>query len=180
MKIVWLSANLFGFEVLKEVLAKTKLNVSCVITLSPRSKIVMYDGIKNSLWDTLGVKIIRVERLKFDLLKNINPDLVVMCGWRQKIDKETLRIPHKGFIGFHPTLLPFGRGPAPIINCIKLGIKKGGVTMFYPSCELDDGDIIGQEKFDILESDYAFDVYEKVVAAGKKLAVKYLPKVIKG
>ncbi|MBC8500901.1 MAG: hypothetical protein ISS25_02505 [Nanoarchaeota archaeon] len=181
MKIVWLSANKLGYEMLKESTKIKGVNIDSIITLSRDSKTVMYDGLDNKKWYEFGIKVFEVERInnEKELLKKLSPDIVVMCGWRQIIDKEMLGIP-KMFVGFHPTLLPVGRGPAPIINSILYGFKKSGLTMFHLTEGLDDGPIIGQEKFDIAETDYAVDVYEKVINVGRKLIRKYLPLLVQG
>ena len=68
----------------------------------------------------------------------------------------------------------------PLINSILNSFKESGVTMFYASEGLDDGDIIGQEKFSIEGSDYAGDVYDKVIESGRKLIRTYLPKLVLG
>jgi len=153
-----------------------------LITLSEKSKTVMYDGIERRKWNEFGVTVHEVENInsKNELIKELAPDLIVMCGWRQIVDKEVLDIPKQGMIGFHPTLLPKGRGPAPIINSILQGFKDSGVTMFYAADGLDNGDMIGQEKFTIGDTDYAEDVYNKVIEAGKKLINKFLPLLIEG
>jgi len=176
MKILWISANKLGHELLKEVFNQIKNQVS-IITLSKDSKTVMYDGIDSNYWHDFGCDVIQVDRINdaFDCVKEINPDLIIMCGWRQIIDKNILDIPTLGFVGFHPTLLPVGRGSAPIINSILSGYKKSGVTMYHVSEGLDDGDIIGQESFVIEKNDHASDVYEKIIYASKKLIKKYLP-----
>jgi len=182
MNIVWLSANKLGYELLKEAVKLKDVNINAVITLSVESRIVMYDGIENHKWYEFGKKVYEIDKLndKKDLVKRISPDLVIMCGWREVIDKRVLGIPKYGFIGFHPTLLPIGRGPAPIINSIMYGFVESGVTMYHVSGGLDDGDIVGQEGYNILESDYAEDVYKKAIKAGRKLIKIYLPKIIKG
>src|SRR3989338_7466818 len=107
-------------------------------------------------------------------------DAVPEKVWRQFVDKEIINLPKEGFIGFHPTLLPIGRGPAPIINTLLNEFKESGLTMFYVTEGLDNGDIIGQEKFVIYEEDHAQEVYNKVILAGRKLIQKYLPLLIKG
>jgi len=177
MDIVWLSANKFGYELLKEAIKIKDIKVKAIITLSENSKTVMYDGVKKGLWYRFGIDVLEIENINEEkkILEKLKPHLVVMCGWRQIIDKDILDIPKKGFVGFHPTLLPKGRGPAPIINSILCGFKESGVTMFYVGEGLDDGDIIGQEKFLISEEDYVEDVYNKIILAGKKLIKKYLP-----
>ena len=95
-------------------------------------------------------------------------------------NKDIINIPGKGIIGFHPTLLPYGRGPAPIINTILNGLSESGITMFYITESLDDGDIIAQERFSIKATDHAEDIYNKVIGSGRKLVRKYFPLIIDG
>ena len=182
MNIVWLSANLLGYELLKEALKIKESEIKAVITLSKNSKTIMYDSVENEKWHKLGIKVIEVDRVNEEekIMKELNPDLIIMSGWRQIVDKNILDIPKKGFIGFHPTLLPKGRGPAPIINSILEGFKESGLTIYYVSEGLDGGDIIAQEKFTIEDEDYAQDVYNKVIEAGKKLIREQLPLLIEG
>ncbi|MBD3211227.1 MAG: hypothetical protein GF311_01370 [Candidatus Lokiarchaeota archaeon] len=181
MNLIWLSANIFGLELLKEVL-NLNIKVKAIITLSEEAETVMYDGINNERWYKTGIDVYEIERINNErqLFINLEPDFVFMVGWRQIIEKSILNLPKKGFIGFHPTLLPKGRGPAPIINSIINGFKETGLTMFYVSDGIDNGDIIGQEIFKILENDYAEDVYNKMIDAGRRLIRVYLPKLIQG
>ncbi|MHA1797327.1 MAG: methionyl-tRNA formyltransferase [Candidatus Helarchaeota archaeon] len=181
MNIIWLSANKFGYDLLKEAIKLKDINISAIITLSKESKTIMYDGIDEKKWEEFGIDIYKIEHIANhkNLFKKLAPDLVIVAGWRQIIPKEILNIPKKGFVGFHPTLIPKGRGPAPIINSIIHGYTNSGITMFYLSEGLDDGDIIGQEKFEILKSDHAFDVYKKETEGGKKLIRKFLPLLAK-
>lgn len=178
MKIIWLSANLFGLRLLEE--AVKHVDISSIITLSEKANTVMYDEVKRSRWNKFKIDVHEIEDInkEANLLNALNPDLVVMCGWRQVINKEILSIPKKGFIGFHPTLLPIGRGPAPIINSILNGFEVGGVTMFYVSEGLDDGDIIAQRGFKIESTDHAKKVYNKCIIAGKWIVSDFLHRVL--
>ena len=180
MKIIWLSANLFGLRLLEEAIKH--VNISAIITLSDKSKTVMYDKVNKSRWYKFGIDVYEIEDINKEsqLLKRLNPDFVIMCGWRQVISKEILRIPKLGIIGFHPTMLPKGRGPAPIINTLLNGFKEGGVTMFFVTNGLDNGDIMEQIPFDIKEEDHAWEVYRKVIGYGRLLVSKYLSSFIKG
>lgn len=180
MKVLWVSANLLGFELLKEAKPFLGDDLS-ILTLSKDSKTVMYDGVPSSEWLQFKVPVEKVLRIEdsIEKIQHIKPDLVIMCGWRQIVTKELLDIPRLGWIGFHPTLLPRGRGPAPIINSILEGWKKSGLTMFYLTERLDDGDIIAQDEFEIKDDDHAMDVYSKVIQAGKNIVRKYMPLIIK-
>lgn len=177
MRVLFLSANKLGLEVLKEL--RKALRISAIVTLSPNSKTVMYDGVDVSEWHGLGAQVYLIKEIsdEVQLFKKLNPELVLMCGWRQIVPEEILRIPTKGFYGFHPTLLPEGRGPAPLINSIMLNLKESGVTMFKVSNGIDDGDIVGQEKFIIEKDDYVGDVYKKATEATIKLIKYYLYRI---
>ena len=181
-KIVWLSANRFGFEVVKEALRVFKNYDHQLVTLSQDSKTVMYDGLPREAWNTLPCKKYFIDRMnrEVDLLSKISPDIVVMCGWRQIISEEVLSIPKKAFVAFHPTVLPWGRGPAPIINTILSGAPESGVTLFHACSETDAGDIIDQQGFSMLPDETASSLYEKVICAGKKLVNDNLASIVTG
>lgn len=192
MNIVWVSANRFGCELLNEVMFLKGINIQARITLAPTSPIKMYDSINNPSFpplkyiklhrDLSKLPVIEVERIREAVphLRRLKPDIIFIVGWRERISNEILGIPERGVVGFHPTLLPYGRGSAPIINSILEGIKKSGVTIFHMSEGIDEGDIIGQEEFQIEQGDYALDVYWKATWAGKELVRKFVPKLIAG
>lgn len=171
MRIVWLSANRFGWEMLRAARQLRGDHIKAIITLHPKAATKMYDDISIKDWFGNGVPTFMVERLNHQtsLLRGLKPDYVIMAGWRQIISPEILKIPKYGFIGFHPTRLPKGRGPAPIINSILSGDPQGGVTMYHVTEGLDDGDIIAQEPFQILCTDHASDVYRKMTDAGIRM-----------
>jgi len=182
MKTVWLSANKLGYELLKEALKIKDLGINAVVTLSNSSSTIMYDDAENKKWHSLDIDVHEIDRLNenADLIKGLSPDLIIVCGWRQLISEDILSIPARGVVGFHPTMLPYGRGPAPIINTILKGETVSGLSMFYVTKGLDDGDIIAQKEFRIEKDDHANDVYDKIIKAGKHLVKKYLPQVARG
>ena len=181
-RIVWLSANVMGQELLKEAVKIPGADVVSVITLAEGSKTVMYDGVPTESWDAFGIPVQRIDRVnnEKEVLRSLQPDFVVMCGWRQIVDLDVLTIPSQGFIGFHPTLLPKGRGPAPIINTILEGIRESGITMYYVNEGVDTGDIIGQERFSITDDDRAIDVHDKIIVAAREVIKRHLPQLVAG
>jgi len=177
-RLVWLSANRFGYELLKEV----SKSVSAVITLSPNAKTVQYDAVKPSEWYKLKLPVYPIEDInkEADLLRMIKADTIIMCGWRQVLSNEILSIPQDGVVAFHPTLLPEGRGSAPIINSILEGLDVSGVTAYYAKDGIDNGDIITQIPFPINKQDYAMDVYNKIIWAGRMIIGDIVPELLKG
>lgn len=186
MKMVWLSANILGLKLLEFLQREISKIVSTItitiVTLNDKSGVRMYDGIKSHKWNKFDLPLFCIEdssELEKTIL-SLSPDLIFMCGWRQIIPENVLSLPPKGIIGFHPTLLPKGRGPAPIINSIMEGVRETGLSMFYVSSSVDAGDIIGQKKFIIGEDDDARAVYCKIIKAGRALMKEFFPKIIEG
>ena len=68
-----------------------------------------------------------------------------------------------GVVGFHPSYLPQNRGRHPLIWALVLGLKESASTFFFMEEGADDGDILSQEKFDILYEDDANILYTKVI-----------------
>lgn len=182
LKIIWLSANRFGWEVLKEASKIKKAKISAILTLSEKAKTKMYDGIERNNWYKFNIPVYEIEDInnELKLISSLRPDLIIVAGWRQIIEKKILELAKQGVVGFHPALLPKGRGPAPIINTLLSGIKKSGATMFYLGEGIDKGDIIGQAKFNVKENDYAQDIYNKTIEGAKKLIKEFLPLLAEG
>ena len=178
-RLIWLAASLVGYEwlkVAKPIAKEFGIEISAIITLSKFAKTVMYDGIPIEKWYEFGTPVYEIINIndEQELIAKLKPDIVVVGGWRQFIKSHILNVPKHGFVGFHPTLLPFGRGPSPIINSILEGVKNSGLTMFFYTEKLDAGDIIEQYPFSIEDYDYAFDVYRKEIESGKILIVNLL------
>jgi methionyl-tRNA formyltransferase len=173
VKVAWISANQFGLELLRKAI--TLACIDRIITLNLTSPIQMYDGVAVSEWYKFGIRVIEVSRLNESLEALEGVDLAIVAGWREK-----LALNGRVFVGFHPTLLPKGRGSAPIINTLLNDDHASGVTMFYLSNELDAGDIIDQLPFVVNSSDHARDVYNKVVETGKALLERNFNSLIKG
>ena len=111
------------------------------------------------------------ESLEF--LRQFRLDLMFVIGWSQLLGREALAIASGGVIGFHPTLLPVGRGRAPIPWTLIHGFKRSGATLFYLDEGVDSGDIIAQREFEIGLEDTAWTVYQKAVVALEEILRAY-------
>lgn len=93
------------------------------------------------------------------------PQLILTFGWSQVFGPQLLAIPHRFVVGSHPSLLPYGRGRAPIPWTILEGLEKSGVTLFQMGAGIDDGPILAQETFGIGPQDHAREVYDKAASS---------------
>jgi len=83
-----------------------------------------------------------------------------------------LTIPAEGFVGFHPTKLPLGRGRAPLAWLI-LEQNEGAATFFVMQEGVDDGPILVQVPFSVEANDDACSLEEKMLFA-EACALDYL------
>ena len=96
-----------------------------------------------------------------DEMRALNADLMVMAYVIIFIPEAARTIPRFGSICFHPSLLPRHRGPSSINWPIIGGATKTGLTYFWPSDGLDEGDILLQKAVEIGPDDTLGTVYFK-------------------
>lgn len=69
-------------------------------------------------------------------------DLGVSYCYPKKINSELLKLPKKGFINYHPGLLPKYKGPNEYNDAINNRELNWGVSLHYMTEEFDSGEII--------------------------------------
>ena len=106
------------------------------ITFSPVKQFALDNDI-----DIVQPKSLRVDET-YNLIKEYNPDLIVVVAYGMIIPKNIIDIPKYGIINVHSSLLPKYRGAAPIHAAIINGDYKTGVSIMYISEGLDEGDVI--------------------------------------
>lgn len=101
-----------------------------------------------------------------NILKNINPDLIVVTAYGQILPKEILELPKYGCINIHASLLPAYRGAAPIQWCVLNGEKKTGVTSMQMDAGLDTGDMLLRCETEIGENETSSELFERLSVMG--------------
>ena len=178
MKIAFIGGVEFSHELLSATLSNG-WDVSIVFSYED-SKEKYYSDMASfsNLTKKYGIKHVQVDNINdsenVKLLKEINPDLILVMGWSQLLAKEIIKIPKLGVIGSHPTELPKYRGRAPIPWTIIKNLKESALTFFYIDEGVDDGDILDQRKFDISEKDDVTSIYYKMTKLGKEMLLDNL------
>jgi methionyl-tRNA formyltransferase len=86
-------------------------------------------------------------------------DLCVMAYVLLFVPEEALNVPKNGSIQYHPSLLPWHKGPSSINWPIIMGRKKTGLSIFWPDNGLDTGPILLQKEVAIEADDTLGSVY---------------------
>lgn len=184
MKIVFISGVKFGFEVLKEITEKG-WKIEALFSYLPEKKknysdYAEFDSIAEK-YDIFHKKVDNInDKENIEILKSINPDLILVMGWSQLLKSEIVNIPTIGIIGSHPTELPKYPGRAPIPWTILKDLKKSAETFFWIEDGIDSGDILDQEIFSIDDDDDASSLYLKVTDLAKKMILKNLKLIEQG
>lgn len=114
------------------------------------------------------------------VLQQIKPDIAFAIGWRYIINEEAYRVPPKGTLILHDSLLPKYRGFAPMNWAIINGEKETGVTLFYIADGVDCGPIIDQASTHIALNDTAQTVDERIITLYEDIIVRNLPALASG
>ena len=167
-----------------EKLIEHKMNVVLVLGLSPNvsHNVSGYQDLKPiASSSNLGFKYF--EKINDDLiaqeLKAHEVDLFFVVGLSQIVRKKVLKAPKSACIGYHPTLLPKGRGRAAVA-WIVLGKVDPAVTFFEIDEGMDSGNILFQQPFKLPEQPYAEDVINALIKEIYKAMDSFLPKLKKG
>lgn len=148
-----------------------------------RGKKLQYTSVKQKALD-LNLDVYQPDNINdeesLDILKEIDPDFIVVVAYGQILKKELLDIPKYMCINVHASLLPKYRGAAPINWSIIDGEEKTGITIMEMSEGLDTGDMISKSEIPIeLEDDY-ISLHDKLAEIGGKLLIDTLDEIIKG
>lgn len=92
-------------------------------------------------------------------MESLKPDLGVMAYVLLFVPEEALAIPTHGTIQYHPSLLPWHKGPSSINWPIIMGKKKTGLSIFWPDNGLDTGPILMQKEVTVSDKDTLGSIY---------------------
>lgn len=116
----------------------------------------------------IGVQISRLRQDDLVDLAARGCQVLVVASYNWRIPDWRSHIPYA--VNFHPSPLPTGRGPMPLVQAILDGHRSWGVTCHKLEHEFDAGDVLAQEMFPVQEGD-GFDVLDlHLQLATKRLA----------
>src|SRR5579863_8586110 len=95
------------------------------------------------------------------IVDDTKPDVIYSFSYRYLISERVLGLARLGAYNLHPSLLPAYRGRAPVNWMLVNGEHEAGVTLHQMIARADAGDIIGQRKVAIDDSDDALTLYRK-------------------
>ncbi|MBQ7129298.1 MAG: methionyl-tRNA formyltransferase, partial [Clostridia bacterium] len=178
MNIVFMGTPDFAGESLK-ALYNEKYNISAVFTkpdMPVGRKHIMTPPEVKVIANELIIPVFQPSTLKdgeaLKILKELNPDLIVVVAYGKILPKEILDLPKYGCINVHASLLPKYRGASPIQWAIVSGEKVTGVSTMYLNEGMDTGDILLTAKTEIYDNETAETLWDRLAKLGAELLLK--------
>lgn len=112
----------------------------------------------------------------YNILSEINPDVIVVVAYGKILPKEILDLPKYGCINGHASLLPRLRGASPIQWAIVTGESKTGVSTMLMDEGMDTGDILETVVTDIGNEETAEELFDRLAVMSADLMVSTLEK----
>ena len=185
IKIVFFGTPEFAVESLDKLM-KAGFEISAVVTMPDKiagrgHKLIQSDVKKYAL--EKGLKVLQPEKLKspefIQQLREIDADLFIVIAFRM-LPEVVWQMPRLGTFNLHASLLPKYRGAAPINWAVINGETETGVTTFFLKHEIDTGDIIQQEKIEILPEENVGDIHDKLMQLGADMVLETVRAIEKG
>lgn len=162
-------------------LCETGYNITAVITATDKpggrgKKEILQSEVKKAAI-RLNIPVMQPSNLKqpgfIEEVKALAPDLFIVVAFRM-LPEVLWRLPPLGTINLHASLLPDYRGAAPINWSIINGELRTGVTTFFIRKEIDTGPVLKTKAIDILSTDNAGTLHDKLMEIGADLVVDTL------
>ena len=185
MKIVFMGTPEFAVPTLEALIEKH--NVAAVVTQPDkpkgRGKKMIFSAVKEKAVEN-NIKVYQPTKVRdgefVEILKEYEPDVIVVVAFGQILSEDILNIPKYGCINVHGSILPKYRGAAPIQWSIINGEEFGGVTTMYMAKGLDSGDMILKAEEKIKDDDTYGTLYDRLSYIGADLLIKTLDLIERG
>ena len=108
------------------------------------------------------------------------PELIVVVAYGRILPPEILKIPPKGCINLHVSLLPKYRGAAPVQWAVINGEAETGVSIMYLNEGLDTGDLLKVAPVAIGAEETSGELFTRITALGAKTLVEAVAEIAEG
>lgn len=172
MRICYLGYDFF-YGCLEELLKLKDIKILKVFTFETDNKYNFNCYVeKLAKENNIPIKHTRITREDIEELIKEGCELLISAGYEYKIPV----FPENKIkqINIHPTLLPMGRGPWPLPYIILKDLSKSGVTIHKISNEMDKGDILIQEEFEVQPNEDIETLSCRSQILAKKLLIKLI------
>lgn len=172
-----------GVRCLSVLLARG-VNVKLVVTHEDDPKENVWFGSVRRLAELNRIPVVVPENPNapecVEKIAALKPEFLFSFYFRFMLKEPLLRIPRRGALNMHGSLLPKYRGRVPVNWAIIKGERETGASLHYMEVKPDAGDLVDQQAVPILPDDTALEVFNKVTFAAEVVLDRALPALIAG
>lgn len=186
MKIVFMGTPDFAVPSLKK-LVENKYEIAAVFTQPDkkvgRKQVLTPPEVKKTALE-YDIPVYQPQILKSgeaeEIIKGINPDIIIVIAYGKILPKQILNIPKYGCINVHASLLPKYRGAAPIQWAVLNGDKKTGVCIMQMDEGLDTGDVLNTVETEIGINETSAELFDRLSEIGASALIDTLKDIESG
>lgn len=179
LRIVFMGTPEFAVASLGALLING-FNVAGVVTApdrpAGRGKLITKSPVKEYA-ELNKLPILQPENLKdpgfLKDLRDLNADIFAVVAFRM-LPEAVWKMPPKGTINLHASLLPHYRGAAPVNHALINGESVTGITTFMIDEKIDTGLILLREEVQIFPFENAGDLQNRLMKLGARLLIRTL------
>jgi phosphoribosylglycinamide formyltransferase-1 len=162
-----------GSGTLAQAIFDAKLDADIVAVISDQKDAAVLDRAHTVRIETFTIPMLS-DRTEWDreletLIAALKPDLVVSAGF-MRILSERITSRFK-IINSHPALLPLFPGAHAVRDALTAGATETGTTIHWVDAGVDTGQIIAQERVEILPADTQESLHERIKIVERGLIV---------
>lgn len=179
MRIIFFGSPLFAVPSLMALLSEQEIEVAAVVTQpdkpAGRGRQLTSPPIKD-VATMAGLPIKQPKGIRGEKFTawcaGFKADLFAVVAYGKIFPKHLLEIPRLGCVNLHASLLPRYRGAAPVNWTLIAGEKITGVTTMLMDEGMDTGPILLREKQEILPTETAKELSQRLAVLGAPLLVR--------
>ena len=119
------------------------------------------------------------EAALLELLRAHQAEWVVLAGYMRVVKEPLLAAFPNRIINIHPSLLPAFKGLRAWEQALNAGVAETGCTVHFVNADIDAGEVIAQQRVEVLPGDTAESLHARIQVAEHELYPSALAKVLR-
>ncbi|MFO7625916.1 MAG: methionyl-tRNA formyltransferase [Candidatus Fermentibacteraceae bacterium] len=177
LRLVFLGSSEFAVPVLESIACSPGIRVTAVFTRpdsrAGRGRVQSSTPVAHAA-HSLKIPLMRPEKLVREDFEGLEADVMLSAAYGQWLPSWLLESTGLGVVNVHPSLLPDGRGAAPVTRTILAGRELTGVSFMLTDAGWDTGPVIHSVSTGVLPGETAGELSGRL----SRLAAEIAPQVL--
>jgi methionyl-tRNA formyltransferase len=186
-RVVFMGTPEFAVPALEAVAERIDAGRLLVVTQpdreAGRGRMLLPPAVKVAA-ERLGLPVEQVATLRDaairERLSAFAPDLIVVAAFGLLLPRWVLRLPPRGCVNLHASILPRFRGASPIAAAIVSGDERTGVALMEMEAGLDTGGVYDLDTIDIMTGDTTATLTGRLAIVAAGMVAEHLDDLLAG